>query len=82
MHAVREMGKQDLVVARHVVWMPELPLLGSGKPDYLTLQTLDLSEAAANEPALRAAEAGPRYTVSRDHAATRGAGPSRRAGDV
>jgi hypothetical protein len=32
--------------------MPDLPVLGSGKTDYVTLQALDLSEAAANEPAL------------------------------
>jgi acyl-[acyl-carrier-protein]-phospholipid O-acyltransferase/long-chain-fatty-acid--[acyl-carrier-protein] ligase len=76
MHAVREMGKQDLVVARQVVWMPELPLLGSGKPDYVTLQALDLSEAAANEPALRAAEGAPPYTVAREHPA--GAAPPRK----
>jgi acyl-[acyl-carrier-protein]-phospholipid O-acyltransferase/long-chain-fatty-acid--[acyl-carrier-protein] ligase len=50
MNAAREMGKQDLAVARKVVWMPELPLLGSGKTDYVTLQSIDFAEQAANEP--------------------------------
>lgn len=51
-HAAREAGVQDLAVARKVVCMPDLPLLGSGKTDYVTLQSLDLTEAAANEPVL------------------------------
>src|SRR5581483_11148724 len=50
MQAAREAGRQDLTVARRVVWMPELPLLGSGKTDYVTLQHVDLTESAANEP--------------------------------
>ncbi|MCC7547649.1 MAG: AMP-binding protein [Burkholderiales bacterium] len=50
--AARESGAQDLAVARKVVCMPDLPVLGSGKTDYVTLQTLDLTEGAANEPVL------------------------------
>jgi acyl-[acyl-carrier-protein]-phospholipid O-acyltransferase/long-chain-fatty-acid--[acyl-carrier-protein] ligase len=50
MNAARELGRQDLAVARKVVWMPEIPLLGSGKTDYVTLQSVDLAERAANEP--------------------------------
>lgn len=52
MLAAREAGRQDLTVARRIVCMPELPLLGSGKTDYVTLQAVDLTEAAANEPIL------------------------------
>jgi acyl-[acyl-carrier-protein]-phospholipid O-acyltransferase/long-chain-fatty-acid--[acyl-carrier-protein] ligase len=55
MRAARESGMQDLAVARKVVCMPDLPVLGSGKTDYVTLQALDLTEAAANEPVLSAA---------------------------
>jgi acyl-[acyl-carrier-protein]-phospholipid O-acyltransferase/long-chain-fatty-acid--[acyl-carrier-protein] ligase len=50
MNAARELGRQDLAVARKVVWMPEIPLLGSGKTDYVTLQSVDFAERAANEP--------------------------------
>jgi acyl-[acyl-carrier-protein]-phospholipid O-acyltransferase / long-chain-fatty-acid--[acyl-carrier-protein] ligase len=57
----RELGRQDLAVARQVVWLPELPLLGSGKTDYVTLQCIDLTGTAANEPMLKAAEPGRPY---------------------
>lgn len=50
--AAREAGVQELAVARKVVCMQDLPVLGSGKTDYVTLQSLDLTEAAANEPVL------------------------------
>jgi len=59
LHAARELGQRDLAVARRVVWMPEIPLLGSGKTDYVTLQAVDMEERAANDPAalvLKAAE--------------------------
>ena len=52
-------GWRDLAVARRVVWMTEIPLLGSGKTDYVTLQAVDMEERAANDPAalvLKAAE--------------------------
>ena len=58
MRAAREFGAQDLAVARKLVCMPDLPVLGSGKTDYVTLQTLDLTEAAANEPVLPAGAGG------------------------
>lgn len=44
--AARELGAQDLAVARRVVHVATLPLLGSGKTDYVTLKSL-AGEAAA-----------------------------------
>lgn len=38
--AVRELGGQDLAVARRIVHVKELPLLGSGKTDYVRLKAL------------------------------------------
>ena len=35
--AAREIGAQDLAVARRIVKVASLPLLGSGKTDYVTL---------------------------------------------
>ena len=37
--AARELGAQELAVARRVVHVRELPLLGSGKTDYVELRT-------------------------------------------
>jgi len=45
--AARELGAQDLAVARRVVRVATLPLLGSGKTDYVTLKTLADSGIAA-----------------------------------
>ena len=64
LHGARELGRPDLTVARRVVWMPEIPLLGSGKTDYVTLQAVDMEERAANDPAalvLKAAEPSAPY---------------------
>jgi acyl-[acyl-carrier-protein]-phospholipid O-acyltransferase/long-chain-fatty-acid--[acyl-carrier-protein] ligase len=36
--AARQLGTQDLAVARRVVHVSELPLLGNGKTDYVTLR--------------------------------------------
>ncbi len=44
--AARELGAQDLAVARRVVHVATLPLLGSGKTDYVRLKTLAESGAA------------------------------------
>jgi acyl-[acyl-carrier-protein]-phospholipid O-acyltransferase/long-chain-fatty-acid--[acyl-carrier-protein] ligase len=44
--AARELGAQDLAVARRVVHVASLPLLGSGKTDYVTLRSLADSESA------------------------------------
>jgi len=38
--AARELGAQDLAVARRVVHVAALPMLGSGKTDYVQLKTL------------------------------------------
>jgi len=44
--AARELGAQDLAVARRVVHVTSVPLLGSGKTDYVTLKILVESGAA------------------------------------
>ena len=46
--SARLLGSQELAVARRVAHVAELPRLGSGKPDYVTLKTL----AATTRPAL------------------------------
>jgi len=45
--AARELGAQDLAVARRVVHVVTLPMLGSGKTDYVQLKTLTSSGVAA-----------------------------------
>jgi acyl-[acyl-carrier-protein]-phospholipid O-acyltransferase/long-chain-fatty-acid--[acyl-carrier-protein] ligase len=60
MQTAREMGRPDLAVARQIFCMPDLPVLASGKTDYVTLQALDLSEAAANEPGMVRQDLGAR----------------------
>jgi acyl-[acyl-carrier-protein]-phospholipid O-acyltransferase/long-chain-fatty-acid--[acyl-carrier-protein] ligase len=52
--AARELGAQDLAVARRVVHVRELPLLGSGKTDYVELRT-----RAMGDEERRSAEQGP-----------------------
>lgn len=37
-HTARQISAQDLAVARRVVQVDTLPLLGSGKIDYVTLK--------------------------------------------
>ena len=37
-HAARRLGARDLAVARRIIKVPALPLLGSGKTDYVTLK--------------------------------------------
>jgi acyl-[acyl-carrier-protein]-phospholipid O-acyltransferase/long-chain-fatty-acid--[acyl-carrier-protein] ligase len=50
--AARELGSQELAVARRVVHVRELPLLGSGKTDYVQLGTMageaDLTKEGAS----------------------------------
>lgn len=48
--AARQLGVQDLTVARRVVHVAELPLLGNGKTDYVTLSQVveqNMPEAAS-----------------------------------
>jgi len=44
--AARELGSQELAVARRLVHVAELPLLGSGKTDYVRLAQLGAAPAA------------------------------------
>jgi acyl-[acyl-carrier-protein]-phospholipid O-acyltransferase/long-chain-fatty-acid--[acyl-carrier-protein] ligase len=46
--AARELGAQDLAVARRVVHVATLPLLGSGKTDYVQLRALTDAGVAAS----------------------------------
>jgi acyl-[acyl-carrier-protein]-phospholipid O-acyltransferase/long-chain-fatty-acid--[acyl-carrier-protein] ligase len=48
--AARELGAQDLAVARRVVHVSTLPLLGSGKTDYVRLKSLAEAGSAATSP--------------------------------
>jgi acyl-[acyl-carrier-protein]-phospholipid O-acyltransferase/long-chain-fatty-acid--[acyl-carrier-protein] ligase len=48
--AARELGAQDLAVARRVVHVSSLPLLGSGKTDYVKLRALAETAQAAASP--------------------------------
>src|SRR6185295_3141316 len=45
--AARELGAQDLAVARRVVHVRELPILGSGKTDYVRLGSIAEKTAEA-----------------------------------
>lgn len=49
MHAAHARGGQELAVARRIVCVPEIPLLASGKTDYVSLQAFQLDRPAANE---------------------------------
>jgi len=49
MHTARARGGQELAVARRIVCVPEIPLLASGKTDYVSLRTIQLDQPAANE---------------------------------
>jgi len=50
-HAARQLGRPALALSRRILWMPEIPVLASGKTDYVALETMTM---AANAP-----EAGP-----------------------
>jgi acyl-[acyl-carrier-protein]-phospholipid O-acyltransferase/long-chain-fatty-acid--[acyl-carrier-protein] ligase len=52
--SARKLGVADIAVARHVVYLPQLPVLGSGKTDYVTLQNVDPQAAAANDGRVKA----------------------------
>jgi len=57
--AARELGSQELAVARRVVHMRELPLLGSGKTDYVELRLLAANTAERRSRDRRSGEQGP-----------------------
>lgn len=61
--AARAIGAQDLAVARSIVHVSELPVLGSGKTDYVRLANLAL--AAAAEPMDRTPSAAGARTLGR-----------------
>ena len=46
--AARELGAQELAVARRVVHVRELPRLGSGKTDYVELRSRVMAEESAS----------------------------------
>jgi acyl-[acyl-carrier-protein]-phospholipid O-acyltransferase / long-chain-fatty-acid--[acyl-carrier-protein] ligase len=50
-HRARRLGRAELALSKRILWMPEIPVLASGKTDYVALETIT---AAANAP-----EAGP-----------------------
>jgi acyl-[acyl-carrier-protein]-phospholipid O-acyltransferase/long-chain-fatty-acid--[acyl-carrier-protein] ligase len=43
--AARQIGAQDLAIARRIVKVTALPVLGSGKTDYVTLNEMALKTA-------------------------------------
>ncbi|HTT39651.1 MAG TPA: AMP-binding protein [Burkholderiales bacterium] len=57
--AARHLGRPDFGVAKRVVWTPEIPLLYTGKTDYVALETLS---DAANAPEMEAPPAEHRPT--------------------
>jgi len=54
--AARELGSQELAVARRVVHVRELPMLGSGKTDYVRLRQIAQPAEQPRPAALGAAE--------------------------
>ena len=44
LHAARQLNTQELAVARRVLKVDTLPLLGSGKVDYVTLKQSSVPE--------------------------------------
>jgi acyl-[acyl-carrier-protein]-phospholipid O-acyltransferase/long-chain-fatty-acid--[acyl-carrier-protein] ligase len=49
--SARRLGRPELALSKSILWMPEIPILASGKTDYVALETMTV---AANAP-----EAGP-----------------------
>ena len=62
-HAARRLGRHDFGVAKKVLWMPEIPLLYTGKTDYVALETLT---DAANAPEMEEAPVQDGPTHRRD----------------
>ena len=49
--SARKLGRPELALSKRILWMPDIPVLASGKTDYVALETMT---NAANAP-----EAGP-----------------------
>ena len=46
-HAARQLGRPELALSRRILWMPEIPVLASGKTDYVAVQKLVEAETPA-----------------------------------
>jgi acyl-[acyl-carrier-protein]-phospholipid O-acyltransferase/long-chain-fatty-acid--[acyl-carrier-protein] ligase len=60
-HAARRLGRPELALSRRILWMPEIPVLASGKTDYVALETMTV---AANAPEAGPDDSDTRSTVS------------------
>jgi acyl-[acyl-carrier-protein]-phospholipid O-acyltransferase/long-chain-fatty-acid--[acyl-carrier-protein] ligase len=49
--SARKLGRAELALSKRILWMPDIPVLASGKTDYVALETMT---KAANAP-----DAGP-----------------------
>ncbi len=59
--AARQLGRPELTVPKRIVWMPEIPMLATGKTDYVALETV---QVAANAPDAGPPSEGDRLTGS------------------
>lgn len=60
-HAARRLGRPELALSKRILWMPEIPVLASGKTDYVALETMTV---AANAPEAGPDDSDTRSTVS------------------
>jgi acyl-[acyl-carrier-protein]-phospholipid O-acyltransferase/long-chain-fatty-acid--[acyl-carrier-protein] ligase len=61
-HAARQLGRPELALSRRILCMPEIPVLASGKTDYVALETITM---AANAPEAGPDDSDTRSSVSR-----------------
>ncbi|HTO43218.1 MAG TPA: AMP-binding protein, partial [Burkholderiales bacterium] len=61
-HAARQLGRPELALSRRILCMPEIPVLASGKTDYVALETITM---AANAPEAGPDDSDTRPSVSR-----------------
>ncbi len=54
-YAARQLGPAQLAASKRILWIPEIPLLATGKTDYVTLATMTTAASAR--------EAGPEETA-------------------